>query len=138
MSKSDLIISISFFIFDKENNSVNRLGLLVGFEEKRARGALNLLLRDRRNEFRELANSIGIPLTSEDWEVIVLRFCLDFYECFNIWSSSVSPNPNQTQKCMTIMRSVARGKKTISEISHIQNIAFNLCKEFENIYGRIK
>ena len=118
---------------------MNRLGLLVGFEEKRARGALNLLLRDRHNEFRELANSTGIPLSSEDWEVIVLRFCLDFYECFSIWSSPTSsPNPNQTQKCMTIMRSVARGKKTISEISHIQSVAYNLCKEFENIYERIK
>ena len=117
---------------------MNRLALLVGFEEKGARNALDLLLRDRRNEFRELANTISIPLTSDEWEVIVLRFCLDFNECFNIWSGPTSPSPNQTQKCMTIMRSVARGKKTVSEISHIENIAFNLCKEFENMYERIK
>lgn len=117
---------------------MNRLNLLEGFEESKARESLNLLLRDRRNEFKELANSIKIPQTSEDWEVIVLKFCFDFDECFKIWSSSKSPTQTQTQKCMTIMREVAKDKKTVTEISHIQNIAYNLCKEFENIYRRTR
>jgi len=117
---------------------MNRFNLLKGFEESKSRESLNLLLRDRKNEFKELADSIKIPQTAEDWEVIVLKFCFDFDECFTIWSSSESPNPTQTQKCMTIMREVAKGKKTVTEISHIQNIAYNLCKEFENIYRRTK
>ncbi|HXV66913.1 MAG TPA: hypothetical protein VD731_06805 [Nitrosopumilaceae archaeon] len=117
---------------------MNRLNLLEGFEESKAREAINLLLRDRKNEFKELAASIKIPQSSADWEVIVLKFCFDYDECFKIWSSSASPTQTQTQKCMTIMREVAQGKKTVTEISHIQNIAYNLCKEFENIYSRIK
>ncbi len=42
---------------------------------KKVRETLNLLLRDRKNEFRELADKIGIPKTSEDGEVIILKFC---------------------------------------------------------------
>jgi hypothetical protein len=116
---------------------MNRFNLLDGYKESVAREALNSLLRDRKNEFKELANSIHIPQTSEDWEVIVLKFCFDFDECFAIWSSSQSPTSTQTQKCMTIMRELAKGKKTVTEISHIENIAYNLCKEFRNIYRRI-
>ena len=63
---------------------MNRITLLQDYDEKRAREALNLLLRDRRNEFRELAASLRIPPTSNDWEVIVLKFCLDFEDCLNL------------------------------------------------------
>ena len=46
---------------------MSRLGLIVGYDEKIVRDALDLLLRDRKNEFREQAEVIKIPRTSEDW-----------------------------------------------------------------------
>jgi len=45
---------------------MDRIGLIDGYDEKRVRETLNLMLRDSQNEFRELAQSIGIPSTTED------------------------------------------------------------------------
>jgi hypothetical protein len=56
---------------------MDRIGLIDGYDENKVRETLNLLLRDRKNEFRDLAESIGIPRTTDDWEVIILKFCLD-------------------------------------------------------------
>ena len=42
---------------------MNRIGLIVGYDERRVRETLNQLLRDRKNEVRELADAIGIPHT---------------------------------------------------------------------------
>lgn len=117
---------------------MDRIALLQSFDEKRAREALNLLLRDRKNEFRELSESLKIPRTSEDWEVIVLKFCLDFEDCFKTWTDSIEPDSNSSFKCMTIMREISRGKKHLHEITHLQDIAYNLYKEFHQTYNRIK
>ena len=117
---------------------MGRIGLIEGYDPERTKEALGLLLRDRNNEFRELANSFGIPTNSEEWEIIILKFCLDFEECFEIWTGEEKPDQNKTYKCMTIMREIAKGKKTVTEISHIQNVAYNLYQEFHNIYQRIK
>ena len=116
---------------------MSRLGLIVGYDEKIVRDTLDLLLRDRRNEFRELAEAMKIPRTSEEWEVIVLRFCLDFEDCFKTWSDDVEPDTVKSTKCMTIMREISRGKKHIHEIIHLQNIAYTIYIEFHQIYNRI-
>ena len=115
---------------------MNRIGLISGYDEKRVRETLNLLLRDRKNEFHELADTIWIPKTSEDWEVIILKFCLDFEECFKIWSDEEEPDTIKNTKCMTIMREIAKGKKNISEVFHTENVAYTICKEFHEIYKR--
>jgi len=116
---------------------MSRLGLIVGYDEKIVRDALDLLLRDRRNEFRELAEVMKIPRTSEDWEVIILKFCLDFEDCFKTWTDDAEPNTIKNTKCMTIMREISRGKKHIHEIIHLQNIAYTIYIEFHQIYKRI-
>lgn len=116
---------------------MDRISLLQGFDEKKAREALNLLLRDRRNEFRELSESLGIPRTSDDWEVIILKFCLDFEDCFKTWTDSTEPDQNMTFKCMTIMREIGKGRKHLYEITHLQDIAYNLYTEFHQTYNRI-
>lgn len=114
----------------------NRIGLIRGYDEKRVRETLNLLLRDRKNEFQELADTIGIPNTSEDWQVIILKICLDFEECFKIWTDEVEPDALKNTKCMTIMREIAKGKKNISAVFHTQNIAYTICTEFHETYKR--
>ena len=117
---------------------MNRISLIAGFDEKRTREALDLLLRDRRNEFRELADSLGIPRTSDDWEVIILKFCLDFEDCFKVWTESEEPSQNMMFKSMTIMRAMGKDKRSIHELMHLQDIAFNLYTEFHQTYNRIK
>ncbi len=116
---------------------MSRISLIEGYDEKKVRETLNLLLRDRKNEFRELANSIGIPTTSEDWEVIILKFCLDFEECFKTWTGGEEPDQMKNSKCMTIMREMAKGKSQIHELINMQDIAFNLYTEFHHTYDRI-
>ncbi len=78
-----------------------------------------------------------IPRTSEDWEVIILKFCLDFEDCFKTWTDDAEPNTIKNTKCMTIMREISRGKKHIHEIIHLQNIAYTIYIEFHQIYKRI-
>ncbi len=116
--------------------NMSRIGLIEGYDPERARKALDLLLRDRKNEFEGIAQAMGIPTNSEEWEIIILKFCLDFEQCFDIWTGTEEPDQTKTYKCMTIMREIAKGKKTVTEISHIQNVAYNLYKEFHNIYQR--
>ena len=116
---------------------MSRIGLIEDFDERRVRETLNLLLRDRKNEFREIAEAIGIPTTSEDWEVIILKFCLDFEDCYKIWTDDEEPNPLKDRKCMTIMRQIANGKKHIHEIIHLQDIAYTIQTEFHQTYKRV-
>ncbi len=116
---------------------MSRIGLIEDFDERRVRETLNLLLRDRKNEFRELAEAIGIPRTSEDWEVIILKFCLDFEDCYKIWTDNEEPNSLKDRKCMTIMRQIAKGKKHIHEIIHLQDIAYTIQTEFHQTYKRV-
>jgi len=117
---------------------MNRIGLIDGFDETKVRETLNLMLRDKRNEFHELAESIGIPTTTDDWEVIILKFCLDFEDCFKIWTDNEEPNSLKNAKCMTIMREIAKGKKHFSEIINLENIAHTIYTEFHQTYKRIE
>ena len=116
---------------------MSRIGLLEGYDPEKAKKALDLLLRDRNNEFKEIAGSMGIPTNTEEWEIIILKFCLDFEECFEIWTGSEQPDQTKAFKCTTIMREIAKGKKSVTEVSHIQNVAYNLYQEFHNIYKRV-
>lgn len=86
--------------------------MIGGYNERRARETLNQLLQDRKNEFREMAESIGISRTIDDWKAIILKFCLDFEDCFKIWTDSEEPNSVKNTKCMTIMREISREGKT--------------------------
>ncbi|MCV0409298.1 hypothetical protein [Nitrosopumilus sp.] len=59
---------------------MNRIGLIEGYDETKVRDTLNLMLRDRQNEFRELAESLGIPRTAEDWFINKLKITnMDFH-----------------------------------------------------------
>ncbi len=116
---------------------MDRIALIEGYDPTRVRETLNLLLRDRKNEFRELAQTMNIPLTSEDWEVIILKFCLDFEDCYKVWTDNTEPDSTKSSKCMTIMRSISKGKKNISDVFHLQDIAYTICTEFHQTYKRV-
>jgi len=117
---------------------MDRIGLIdENLDQEKSRETLNLMLRDRENEFQELANALKIPTTTEDWQVIVLKFCLDFEDCFKIWSADEEPNAIKNTKCMTVMREIARGKKNFAAIISLENIATTLFNDFHETYKRI-
>jgi hypothetical protein len=117
---------------------------LNGYEPKKARESLEMLLIDRGNEFKELANGMKIPTTSKNWEENILKFCLDFNVCFyDVITKVEGPNDttednhNKIHQCMTLIRQLARGKTNMIEITHMQNLAYTLAEEFKSIYKRL-
>lgn len=116
---------------------------LEGFEPKKAKESLDMLLIDRTNEFKELAVGMGIPTSSNNWEQIILKFCLDFNGCFYIMTRTDGPNDmteyshNEIHQCLTLMRQIARGKTNMIEFTHLQNLAYTLAEEFKTIYKRL-
>ena len=100
--------------------------------------ALKMLLADKSNEFREIANNIGYPTDAENWELVILNFCLDFSQSFTIWTDlSVPCDHNAVHKSMTQMRQLARGKTNMTEVTKLQNIAFRIAEDFKSICMRI-
>ena len=77
---------------------MDRITLIEGYDPKLVRETLDLLLRDRKNEFRELAETMKIPTTSDDWEVIILKFCLDFEDCYKTWTDSHEPDSGTSRQ----------------------------------------
>ena len=100
--------------------------------------ALEMLLADKSNEFREIANNIGYPTNSKNWESVILNFCLDFSHSFMIWRDWSTPyDHNAVHKSMTQMRQLARGKTTMTEVTKLQNIAFRIAEDFKSICTRM-
>ena len=132
--KYQIVFHKSMGIFEK----------LEGFEPKKAKESLDMLLIDRSNEFKELARGMGIPTTSPNWEPIILQFCLQFNDCFQVLTQVEGPNDatedshNKIHQCMTLIRQIARGKSSMIEITHLQNIAYTLAEEFKTIYKRLR
>jgi len=119
------------------------LDSLDEFEPKKARESIEMLLVDRRNEFKELANGMKIPLTAENWEHIILKFCLDFNKSFKALTIAEGPNDmteeshNKIHQCVSLLRQIARGKRSMIEITHLQNLAYTLAEEFKTVYNRL-
>jgi hypothetical protein len=117
---------------------------LEGFEPKKAKESLALLLETRENEFKELAKGMGIPTTAKNWHDIILQFCLEFNDCFYAMTRVDGPNDateeshNKIHKCMTLIRQIAREKPNMIEITHLQNLSYSLAEEFKTIYKRLK
>ena len=107
------------------------------FDDKVSKTALDMLLIDRKNEFRELANVIGIPRTAPNWEKIILKFCLDLDDCFKSWSNvKWDGDHNTIHKSMTLIRQLAKGRSTMNELVHLLNIGYTLAQEFKAVYKR--
>ena len=111
-----------------------------GFEGSKIIQSLEMLLVDRKNEFRELSAMV-LPKTLaepiKNWEQFVMNFCLDVNEAFRSWSGDVELNVNSPQKALTILRQLSRDKKNMTQVSHLLNISFDLAEEFKEIYRRL-
>lgn len=111
-----------------------------GLDEAKMKQSLNMLLIDRKNEFREIANMVLPKTLSEsikNSDQFVLNFCLDVNEAFKTWSGESNLSPNSPQKALTILRQLSRNKKSMVQLSHLLNISYDLAEEFKAIYRRI-
>lgn len=113
-----------------------------GYEDNnRAKNALNVLLVNRRNEFRIIAESVltNVPgqIILSEWSEFILRMCLDVEECFSIWSGNVEPSPNFYFKSFIMLRQFSKGKSTMNSLTHFLNLAHSIAKEFRVIYKKI-
>ncbi len=112
---------------------------LDNYDAVKAKKSLKMLFTDKSNEFRELAGGIGYPTSNSDWESIILNFCLDFNDCFKAWSSeSLDADHMQVHKCNTMMRQIGLGKSNMTEVTHLENIAYRIAEDFKAIYKRIE
>ena len=110
------------------------------YDEEKVKHALDMLLIDRKNEFRELA-SVLLPnpsLMMPHWQEFVLNFCLDVEESFKSWSGHLPLQKSSPQKALTILRQLSRGKSSMNQLAHLLNISYNLSAEFKVIYKRLK
>jgi len=113
-----------------------------GYNDEKTDRALQMLLIDRKNEFRELAAAVFARVPPgmgpiQGWEKFVLNFCLDVDEAFKTWSGEVKLESNSPSKALTILRQLARDKTTMNQLAHMLNISYDLAEEFKVIYRRI-
>ncbi|QUC65302.1 hypothetical protein NsoK4_03385 [Nitrosopumilus sp. K4] len=112
------------------------------YAEEKVKQALDMLLIDRGNEFRELA-SVLLPGSKSlssmpHWQEFILNFCLDVEESFKTWSGKNSLVKSSPQKALTILRQLSRDKTSMNQLAHLLNISYNLSLEFKEIYRRLR
>lgn len=106
--------------------------------DSKAKRSLDMLLIDRSNEFHELASAIGYSTKYNNWEEFILRFCLEFDDCFEMWSEKESDaDHNRIHKCMTIMRQIGHGSSNIEHVTKLQNMAYRIAKDFKVMHDRL-
>ena len=112
------------------------------YQEEKVKQALDMLLVDRRNEFRELALVLlpnpNVMSSMVHWEQFILNFCLDVEESFKTWSGKSPLQKSSPQKALTILRQLSRDKTSMNQLAHFLNIAYNLSIEFKEIYRRLR
>lgn len=113
-----------------------------GLDDEKIKQALDMLLIDRKNEFRELSEVLLRTPKSTDLlpnsEQFILNFCLDVNEAFKTWSGQMDLSINSPQKALTILRQLSRDKTTMNQLARFLNISYTLADEFREIYRRLK
>ena len=115
----------------------------MGFEPEKTKRALDMLLIDRKNEFRELCAVIfsNVPkstVSTQDSDKFILDFSLEVNEAFKTWTGLERLSPNSALKALTILRQLSRGQTAMNSLAHLLNISYNLAEEFKVIYKRLE
>ena len=111
------------------------------YEEEKIHEALEMLYRDRKNEFRELSQAfLGKKKLGEmkNWKEFVLNFCLDVGDSFKTWTGQKPPSATSPQKALTILKQIGNEKTSMNQLTHVLNIAYTISTEFKEIYRRMK
>lgn len=114
----------------------------IGFADtKRSRVALDILLVNRRSEFRELAESIlqyiQEPIALSMWGELILAICLDVKESFDSWSGIKHSSKNLELKTLIILQQFGKGKTTMTQLTRLLDLAYVIAEEFRIIYERV-
>jgi hypothetical protein len=136
---------IEFYVFNTlrlHSTFMTMLERVGNYEPQKTQQALEMLLVDRKNEFREIAETImqKMPTSThsiKNWEEFVLYFCLDVSRSFSSWSGDAPLEPNAGAKALTILRQVGRAKKSMINLTRELNLAYDIAEEFKAIYKRL-
>ncbi len=104
----------------------------INYDRERAEKAFEIILRNRHNELKQIAQDIGYPTTGEHWEEKILLFCLDIDKCF-LDLSQVKVEDEAVHKCMTLMQIMSK-HKNLNEVQKTQLLAYNVAEEFKKLY----
>ena len=111
-----------------------------GYTEEKIQQALEILYTDRKNEFNELSEAILTEKAKAmpNWKEFILNFCLDLEDSFKTWTGQKPPSITSPQKALTILRQLGKGITSMNQLTHLQNISYNLSAEFKEIYKHLK
>lgn len=114
----------------------------IGFADvTRSKKTLDILLVNRRSEFRELAESVlryvQEPIDLSVWGEFILAICLDVRESFDSWSDRKPSSRLSDLKTLIILRQFGKGKTTMIQLTHILELAYMIADEFTLVYERI-
>lgn len=114
----------------------------IGQDDENIMRALEMLLIDRRHEFRELSEVLLRTPKSNvqiiNSEQFILNFCLDVNEAFKTWSGEMDLLIDSPQRALVILRQLSRDKTKMNQLVHLLNISYTLAEEFKEIYKRLK
>ena len=110
------------------------------YTEEKIQKALEVLYTDRKNEFDELSKVIlgEKANTMPNWKEFILNFSLDVGDSFRTWSGQKDPSTTSPQKALTLLRQLGKGATSMNQLTHLQNMTYNLSSEFKEIYKRLK
>jgi len=111
-------------------------------DNETAKKALNMILINRRIEFRTIIDTIlahkNEQLILSEWKEFILHMCLEVEECFSIWNGNVEPSQNFYLKSFITLKQFCKGQTTMNQLTHLLNLAYNIAQEFRIIYNRIE
>lgn len=114
----------------------------IGQDDENIIRALEMLLIDRRQEFRELSevllktSKFNVQIVNS--EQFILNFCLDVNEAFKTWSGEMDLLIDSPQRALVILRQLSRDKTKMNQLVHLLNLSYTLAEEFKEIYKRLK
>ena len=110
------------------------------YEKEKIQQAIDILYKDRKNEFDELSNAILTDKVQNlsNWKEFILNFCLDIGDSFKTWTNQKPSSTTSPQKAFTILRNLGKNKTSMNQISHLLNMSYDISNEFKEIYKRIK
>lgn len=110
------------------------------YEKEKIQQAIDILYKDRKNEFDELSNTILTDKVKNlpNWKEFILNFCLDIGDSFKTWTNQKPSSTTSPQKAFTILRNLGKNKTSMNQISHLLNMSYDISNEFKEIYKRIK
>lgn len=91
-----------------------------------------MLIRNRINEMKQIAESVGYLAPADGWEERVVLFCLHIDMCFEDLTRA-EVEDKEVHKCMNLMQRIAKNK-SLNEVQKIQKLAYELAQEFKLIY----